>query len=572
MQNIDIEFASGPRAGQRIRLTDRSLVFGRTRVSDIVLDWDGLISSKHFRIENQNGCFALHDLGSTNGTQINGQRVDTKLLASGDKIVIGKTTLLVRAEAAVEAEELSAKPKHIFNPFESSVVIADDSVQPSYVPDAGANAGSNKKFNPFESGILLAKDKVQPNDSGTGELDVGSNRKFNPFESHFFNEEDLAKIIDKDGRDSNNNDNKFKIDKTLEPNNPSEITNIESPAKVEGLVQLRLQVTSEIELGRKFWLALGQSSTFGRTENADFSFASDSTMSSEHFRVSINAEQCEIEDLKSRGGTWQNGKRINKNILRDGDQIVAGKTEFAIEIDGIAGSARLSGDVGVIEPARVTAKANQASRQVFDVTKKRLSCGLWRLRGLLPDDESFVQIIDSLQRLGIYYLLIDFSRINIPLPNGLDFSKSSLFDWMPESAMKKSPLLCTPQELAEWKLYVDEGLGCDAIIVLQSELPKEELLAKLRRRLVSSSNGTEASRGILGFCWPSVLESLIETNSNEFGKSFFDDVKLVVIEVPGKPEQWQLFGQEEAVETATKIGLRIAKDTSKEIEELETSS
>ena len=62
MQDIDIEFASGPKAGQRIRLTDRSVVFGRTRVSDIVLDWDGLISSKHFRIESQNGCFALHDL------------------------------------------------------------------------------------------------------------------------------------------------------------------------------------------------------------------------------------------------------------------------------------------------------------------------------------------------------------------------------------------------------------------------------------------------------------------------------------------------------------------------------
>ena len=497
-----------------------------------------------------------------------------KLLASGDKIVVGKTTLLVRAEAVVETEELPANPKHIFNPFESSVVIADESARPISVPDSGANADSNKKFNPFESGILIAKDKVQPSDSGTGELEVGSNRKFNPFESHIFKEEDLAKIIDEGVRDRNDNGNadKFKIDKTLESYNPNQITKIESPAKVEGLVQLRLRVTSKIEMGRKFWLALGQSSTFGRTEKADFSFASDSTMTSEHFRVTCNAEQCEIEDLKSRGGTWHNGKRINKSILRDGDQIVAGKTEFAIEIDGIAGSARLPGDVGVIEAARATAKAHPASRQVFDVTKKGFSSGLWRLRGLLPDDESFVQILDSLQRLGVYYVLIDFSRINIPLPSGLDFSKSSLFEWLPESAMKKSPLLYTLQELTDWKLYVEEGWGFDAIIALQSELPKEELLAKLRQRLVSSSHGTEASRGILGFCWPSVLESLIENNSNGFGKSFFDDVKLVVIEVPGKPEQWQLFGQEEAVETATKIGLRITKNTSKEREELETSS
>ncbi len=568
MQNIDIEFASGPKAGQRIRLTDRSLVFGRTRVADIVLDWDGLISSKHFRIENQNGCFALQDLGSTNGTQINGQRVDSKVLASGDKIVVGKTTLVVRAEAVVEVDVSPAKPIGIFNPFESSVVIADHNVRPSSVPDSRANADSNKKFNPFESGIVLAKDKSQ----STSESVVDSNRKFNPFESHFFKEEDLVKIIQEGDCDRTNNADSFKMEKTLESYNPGQVTNKENPTKVEGLVQLRLRVTSEIESGRKFWLALGQSSTFGRTEKADFSFGSDSSLSAEHFRVSCTAEQCDIEDLKSRGGTWLNGKQINKSILRDGDQILAGKTEFAIEIDGIAGGARLPGDIGRIETASVIAKSNNAARQVFEVTKKGYPGGIWRLRGKLPDDESFVQIIDSLHRLGAYYLLIDFSRVSIPLPKGLDCSESSLFEWLPSEAMKKSPLLYALEELVDWKLFVDEGWGCDAIIALQSELPKEELLAKLRRRLVSLSHGTEASRGILGFCWPSVLGSLLENNSNGFGKSFFDDVKLVVIEVPGKPEQWQLFGQEEAVETATKIGLRITKDTSKELEELETSS
>ncbi len=443
MQNIDIEFASGPKAGQRIRLTDRSLVFGRTRVADIVLDWDGLISSKHFRIENQNGCFTLQDLGSTNGTQINGQRVDSKLLASGDKIVVGKTTLVVRAEAILELDVSPAKPNGIFNPFESSVAIADDNVRPSSVPDSSANADSNKKFNPFESGIVLAKNKMQQGDSSVSESVVDSNRKFNPFESHFFKEEDLAKIIQEGGSDRTSNDE---------------------------------------------------------------------------------------------------------------------------------GGARLPGDVGIIETACVIAKSSNAARQVFEVTKKGYPSGIWRLRGKRPDDESFVHILDSLHRLGAYYLLIDFSRISIPLPKGLDCSESSLFEWLPSEVMKKSPLLYALEELVDWKLFVDEGLGRDAIIALHSELPKEELLAKLRKRLVSSSHGTEASRGILGFCWPSVLESLLENNSNGFGKSFFDDVKLVVIEVPGKPGQWQLFGQEEALETATKIGLRITKDTSKELEELETSS
>ncbi|MFY7874648.1 MAG: hypothetical protein ACOVQM_04330, partial [Pirellula sp.] len=76
---------------------------------------------------------------------------------------------------------------------------------------------------------------------------------------------------------------------------------------------------------------------------------------------------------------------------------------------------------------------------------------------------------------------------------------------------------------------------------------------------------------ILGFCWPSVLEALIENNSNGFTESFYADVRLVLIEKQGKPEYWQLLGKESEVDKATKLGIRIIKEKSEELTTGKTS-
>ena len=547
METIDIEFVSGPNAGQSVRLSDRTLIFGRTTVSDIVLDWDGLVSSRHFKIQKEGDRFVLHDLGSTNGTLINGEREEACSLKCGDKIVVGKTTLVVRADVRSEEEARPAATNSRFNPFESSIIIAMEGVQVD-VPNEtrGPIAHSNSRFNPFESGIVITTDDANVNE----ELERRNKVPTTNTSSDTANTVDLV--------------------------NASPISNHENSAKKTGIVQLRLRVTSQIELGRKFWLSLGQSSTFGRTERADFSFASDSSLSGEHFRVTCTAERCEIEDLQSRGGTWLNGKKINRSALHDGDHLLAGKTEFSVEIDGVVGAARRTASVGVMGAAIPSARPRTTPKQVYDVSKSQCASGILRLRGKVREDDNqeeagIVEFFETMHAHAPIQLLIDFSRISLPFPEEMVAEEHSLFEWLPPGSIEKSPMLFALDELALWKSFVEEAWGSDAVIGLRSELPRAELLAKFQDLLMGSSHGPEASKGILGFCWPSVLEALMENNSNGFTDSFFADVSLVLIEKQGKPEYWQLFGHEAAIEQVTKIGMRIERDSREELVASKTS-
>jgi hypothetical protein len=81
---------SGATAGQRISL-DRPLTrLGRHPQSDVTLD-DITVSRRHADIERlDDGSYEVRDVGSLNGTYVNGERVERVQLANGDEVQIGK--------------------------------------------------------------------------------------------------------------------------------------------------------------------------------------------------------------------------------------------------------------------------------------------------------------------------------------------------------------------------------------------------------------------------------------------------------------------------------------------------
>ncbi len=88
----------GPGAGSRYLLdTDLSTV-GRHPESDIFLD-DITVSRRHVEFRRDGGTFRLHDVGSLNGTYLNGDRVDDAELQNGDEVRIGKFRLIFFASA-----------------------------------------------------------------------------------------------------------------------------------------------------------------------------------------------------------------------------------------------------------------------------------------------------------------------------------------------------------------------------------------------------------------------------------------------------------------------------------------
>lgn len=87
--------------GQRIVLTGSPVVLGRHADCDLVLQ-DEQASRRHAQVEPGPGGFVLVDLGSTNGTLLNGERVDQPVpLSPGDQIVVGGS--LVRFVGATTA-------------------------------------------------------------------------------------------------------------------------------------------------------------------------------------------------------------------------------------------------------------------------------------------------------------------------------------------------------------------------------------------------------------------------------------------------------------------------------------
>ncbi len=87
----------GPAQGRRLALDDELLV-GRSTSEDGKLGDDPQLSRRHARLSRDGGRLAIEDLGSANGTFVNGARITRPTpLAVGDSVKIGQTTLAVVA-------------------------------------------------------------------------------------------------------------------------------------------------------------------------------------------------------------------------------------------------------------------------------------------------------------------------------------------------------------------------------------------------------------------------------------------------------------------------------------------
>jgi predicted component of type VI protein secretion system len=92
----------GALEGQRFDL-EGGRTIGREG-ADITLD-DDQVSRSHARVSVAGSTITIEDLGSTNGTFVNGAKIDgATTLAPGDTVRIGATTFALEAEAVAEAE------------------------------------------------------------------------------------------------------------------------------------------------------------------------------------------------------------------------------------------------------------------------------------------------------------------------------------------------------------------------------------------------------------------------------------------------------------------------------------
>jgi pSer/pThr/pTyr-binding forkhead associated (FHA) protein len=86
-----------PNGGERT-LEGKAVRLGRDPANDLALLGDPKISRSHAELRDRDGQWILVDLGSSNGTKVNDRRIEQHPLRDGDRIQLGRTTIVFTAD------------------------------------------------------------------------------------------------------------------------------------------------------------------------------------------------------------------------------------------------------------------------------------------------------------------------------------------------------------------------------------------------------------------------------------------------------------------------------------------
>ncbi|MDQ3031467.1 MAG: sigma 54-interacting transcriptional regulator [Myxococcota bacterium] len=104
LPGLELSVVSGPDLGKKVDAQRGTLRVGASRDNDLVLT-DPSVSRRHFQVHLRAGTIQVEDLGSTNGTTIDGVRILSALLAPGSLIQLGHTA--IRATSADRPLEIA---------------------------------------------------------------------------------------------------------------------------------------------------------------------------------------------------------------------------------------------------------------------------------------------------------------------------------------------------------------------------------------------------------------------------------------------------------------------------------
>jgi hypothetical protein len=301
--------------------------------------------------------------------------------------------------------------------------------------------------------------------------------------------------------------------------------------------------------GRKILLGPRQTVKIGRTEWADYPFPADGQMSGVHCSIETDDAGCFLKDLQSANGTFVNGRRIAAATeLHDGDQILAGQTQFTVQIDSPQAAELRPAPAAVAAPAvekpalcAAPAPSPLSAAPQLHYSLEKCESGLTLCRGAvgeIPPAELAIQFC----QIYPVYLIVDFRNLGAAPPAELP-DPQYLFDWFPaDVAARVSPVIVAQQDLLGWPSLIEEGWGKDAMVCLFSKQEKTALVEHLRRSVRGKTRPDGSPESMIGYCWPSVLAPLLLHFTREFVGQLLSGIEAVLVELPDLPDTWQVFG------------------------------
>lgn len=107
-----LEVTDGPRKGERIKLRDgKPVLFGRLPAAAFAVPSDGTMSSKHFTAAGNGDICMVTDEGSSNGTYVDGMRIQAQQVIPGQRIRAGKSEFMVTFQPSFGSWLIPAIPQ-----------------------------------------------------------------------------------------------------------------------------------------------------------------------------------------------------------------------------------------------------------------------------------------------------------------------------------------------------------------------------------------------------------------------------------------------------------------------------
>jgi hypothetical protein len=144
---------SGPTPGAVYPLEGEQLMIGRDSSNAVAIN-DAEVSRRHARLTFQGGKYVIEDLGSTNGTFINGQRLTgPHVLKPGDVVAFGEQIVLMYDAINIDPGATLASPRNVLRPA---------AVPPPVVPAPAPNFAGQVPAGPVVPPLVPARSSLTP--------------------------------------------------------------------------------------------------------------------------------------------------------------------------------------------------------------------------------------------------------------------------------------------------------------------------------------------------------------------------------------------------------------------------
>jgi hypothetical protein len=123
-QRYQLVVKSGPEPGQAFTLEEDEIQIGREASNDIAIN-DMEVSRRHARLTRRSGGYAIEDLGSTNGTFVDGVRLTgQRLLQGGETITLGENVSLAYTATPFDPDATLVGAPHLETEVEAPPPVA----------------------------------------------------------------------------------------------------------------------------------------------------------------------------------------------------------------------------------------------------------------------------------------------------------------------------------------------------------------------------------------------------------------------------------------------------------------